>query len=1166
MSEYVKLNHPVLGEIEVRKDLAESTDAVTLNRMLVEEAAKYAEDNEIDVNPFARQFEREFTSSIRGGVEAVTGDRTTTIENDFLAEVALSKDPVWGYGGLIAGAIADPVTLPAAFLKLFKLGRVTDAAVSGAVAGGASGLIQPVREEFGESRTMNTAFGAGGGALIGGALQKVLQHFNAKNAEELQRMYDEADSAGKKDIEDQVTFLLESPRAMDQRHAAEAAQATEAKVIEDAAARAERMTQEAQLQQIREAGDAAGRQLEIEAKAKAATQRISDEAAMRNESNRLAAQEAKLNQDMADAQSKINEQRSTEYNNQVAEITQRVRADRINELKATMKGIIAPRKGETYDAEIKKAANQVRAWQKQINEIEAGTRKAGTKGRGINALMAERDKALADLETVKALKSRANERDAAVKEYVQLVKYNRSPVAEQRIAEEVGKIEKPKMLDPVQVQLPARPMDAPVVREPVQADPATFRAIPEGMAQAKPLQQDMLAPINPDRVAPPNVGRSGQYAQGSVQRTGTPSEQPPSATPQAPTNAAPTASTATPDSGVDKLLGNISTRIKNISEEVFGRLRRYEFNVEAKVAKAIQESEAFMRMDQRLPKAMRDDIALKLFNGDHAAAMKAMSPEMRREFAKVQKLLRQTYADLKAVGLDFPEIKNYFPRRVKDYDGLLNALGREKAGVFDEALNVYARKNGMRVADIEADMRSEIMDQVVRGVFRKGDTAIMPNAKQRSISKIDPKYLHFYEDPSTALSYYVRNANQTIEKAKFFGRTTNKTSTGTVDVDKSIGNYLEGMSQQNGWSHAQQQDMLNMLRARFIEGERAPSGFISGVRDFGYMGTIGNTISAITQLGDLGTSGALHGLRNTIGAMLGTKNYRAIDLGIDHSIAHELQNERLTSKALNKVFSISGFRAIDRLGKETLMNAAMRKNEKLVKSAEGEAKFREKWSKVFGSEIDSVVTDLKVGNITDNTKFLAFNEVADVQPIALSEMPEMYLKSPNGRIFYMLKSFTLKQIDLVRRNVVQEFNKGNKTQAVKNAALLGGYLMAANTSTQVAKDLLLQREVKPEDIPDRAVWSLLSVFGINQYITDRYLAQGDVMGAVQGIVTPATPALDLAQAVYKQGKKAVEGEEVNVFATTKSLPIVGPILYSWFGGGKENFNDRADAKRFEDGY
>ena len=53
---------------------------------------------------------------------------------------------------------------------------------------------------------------------------------------------------------------------------------------------------------------------------------------------------------------------------------------------------------------------------------------------------------------------------------------------------------------------------------------------------------------------------------------------------------------------------------------------------------------------------------------------------------------------------------------------------------------------------------------------------------------------------------------------------------------------------------------------------------------------------------------------------------------------------RTSAKILNKLFTLSGFRAVDRLGKESLMNSAFKKNIELLKSKRGEATFRKKWS------------------------------------------------------------------------------------------------------------------------------------------------------------------------------------------------------------------------------
>ena len=98
-------------------------------------------------------------------------------------------------------------------------------------------------------------------------------------------------------------------------------------------------------------------------------------------------------------------------------------------------------------------------------------------------------------------------------------------------------------------------------------------------------------------------------------------------------------------------------------------------------------------------------------------------------------------------------------------------------------------------------------------------------------------------------------------------------------------------------------------------------------------------------------------------------------------------------------------------------------------------------------------------------------------------MPKAYLNNPNGRLFYMLKSFTLKQIDVVRRNVVQQWKKGNKAEAIKNATALAAYLSTLNLGTKVVKDLLKGRDIDVDQFPKQAFWALAGVYGMNKYST-----------------------------------------------------------------------------------
>jgi hypothetical protein len=48
--------------------------------------------------------------------------------------------------------------------------------------------------------------------------------------------------------------------------------------------------------------------------------------------------------------------------------------------------------------------------------------------------------------------------------------------------------------------------------------------------------------------------------------------------------------------------------------------------------------------------------------------------------------------------------------------------------------------------------------------------------------------------------------------------------------------------------------------------------------------------------------------------------------------------------------------------------------------------------------------------MTDDVKMYLFMKLSQVQPLTQSEMPVGYLKNPNLRIFYMLKTFSIRQV------------------------------------------------------------------------------------------------------------------------------------------------------------
>jgi len=624
--------------------------------------------------------------------------------------------------------------------------------------------------------------------------------------------------------------------------------------------------------------------------------------------------------------------------------------------------------------------------------------------------------------------------------------------------------------------------------------------------------------------------------------------------------------------GLDKYLGILSTRLGNISEAIKYRVRKFEYGTHVKTAEYSKKAEPFLLGLKALAPKVSQQVSKHLYNGNLKAAegiMRSADPKLATEFADVIRPMLDELGDgLQKAGHGFDKIDDYFPRLVRDYEKLRKTLGLKEQGVIQKQLAAYAKKKKTKVANLTNEERSQVIELALRGYRQTVDGAKFKFAKQRVLSTVDDKMLEHYAKPEESLSMYIRSAVNDIERRKFFGRQAkgdkdhaSMDDMGRLDQDQSIGSIVDDAIARGEIDVAREQELKDLLTARFVGGENSPSALASNVRDLGYMGTIANPLTAMIQLADVGIASALKGFRHSIASLFGTKHIKTVDLGIEDLVTQELASgkTRVLARALNKLMGVVGFKKIDRLGKETFINSALRKATSMAKNPKGEAKLRKDVQKIFGDETDSFIADLKAGDITENVKLWAFNELAEIQPIALSEMPEAYLNATNGRLLYMLKSFTLKQLDIVRKNVVQEWGKGNKVQASKNAALLAGYVSVANVGIGSVRDLIKGRDVRVEDIPDKALWALLGAYGMNEYVYSKYFSQGKVVEGAIKYITPATPIIDsiltLGFEIPKDDPQFEKG--------LRAVPAVGDLLYQWLGGGAEKYNERQEKKRKE---
>ena len=637
--------------------------------------------------------------------------------------------------------------------------------------------------------------------------------------------------------------------------------------------------------------------------------------------------------------------------------------------------------------------------------------------------------------------------------------------------------------------------------------------------------------------------------------------------------------------GFDEWIGVLSTRIGMISQPILKRFRVYEWNLKAKTHHYTEDVLPFLRQLDKIKGKDKIALSRQLYNGEFGDATEWMiknGPEgMVDNFKVVQKTLEELHEHLDEALVDnIGHVSNFFPRNIKkkDYAKLLDHWGVDKSNIIAKALKEEVAKPSNDynfITQIPEWRKNDIINNLFSQGSVKGTGGKFKHAKQRVIGDVTEDILPFYMSPEESLELYIRSSVNAIEKARFLGKNIKKSKRSydmeyvgnstrqfkeinnkevPYDQNKSIGELINEYSKDISADDAD--ELRGLIKSRVEGGNLSGRTELGTVRDLGYMATIANPISALTQMVDMGATAALHGFRNTFMSMFGTKNVKMMDVYLDDA-AQEFADVRKSAKILKKLFKITQFERVDRLSKETAMNAALRKNFKLLSTKEGEKEFVKKWGAYYKEEIDSVIEDLRSGQVTERVKFHAFTELSDLQPISMSELPQKYLDMPNGRLLYMLKTFQIKQWDVVRRNIMHEYSHGSKKKAVKKAGALALYLSAFGVSTQAIKDSILLRDPDLENMPGNAMWGLLSMYGLNKYNLDQLSYDKDVGEYISKLFLPALPmfnaALALGMAPFEDNPK--------LSRHLRSIPGIGPFAYNWIGGGAEKYNDWIERER-----
>ena len=411
----------------------------------------------------------------------------------------------------------------------------------------------------------------------------------------------------------------------------------------------------------------------------------------------------------------------------------------------------------------------------------------------------------------------------------------------------------------------------------------------------------------------------------------------------------------------------------------------------------------------------------------------------------------------------------------------------------------------------------------------------------------NPEKLGEYEKHISDLKDSISLIDEKLEKYKH-----------THDYTENIGSYIDQMRVAGRIQPKDEKMVRDILDARFHE--HGTTGIINAYKNLSYIDTMGSPLSAITQLGDLAwamyvgkvwtPSGFLGTGRNLLKAVTSKSDVTKEDLGIER-IAQEFADGTTLSKAVSKVFKVVGLEKIDSIGKEVLINNALDQFKAEAK-ANPEA-LAKKIRPTFGSKSTDVVQEILSGNHTDNVKMLLYSRLLDFQPVALSEMPEYYLNNGNGRVFYMLKTYTIKQLDVFRKEVVHNLKSENpqqKLQGLTNMVQLISLLTLANAGADEIKDLLLGRETK---FSDNVIENFMTIGGASRYTKMQITREGFGSALTQQILPPMKFVNAASKDLYEGYRNYVTGD-TSTFDNARiidSIPGVGKLAYWHFGRGSE---------------
>lgn len=633
---------------------------------------------------------------------------------------------------------------------------------------------------------------------------------------------------------------------------------------------------------------------------------------------------------------------------------------------------------------------------------------------------------------------------------------------------------------------------------------------------------------------------------------------------------------------IRKAMQPLSTTAKKLDKRFYAKLSYAVFS-ENKLKTALNTTytkvyDVYAKMTDEQKLAFDNDLHDQ--NWSDAASKFEAAGGNRQAIMDLQKDIESMYTlyeemDPDGEGIGF--IEHYFPRSIKDLDGMINyMMTKEEYREIAEEM--------MEARDLNESISTYVLSKYGKGF--EPQVKGQRNIKKRFFDKVPADLRQFYKTPLEALQKYYDDVTAAYGRYTFLGKDANsklqndsfeetaKLLVGddikevTIKVYKptknwrpaleALGFLAEGNSKE---AKAHNDKLMEVLEGTFYRGRPHPG--LTIFRTANNIATINNFFTAMSNLVDFAITTYRYGFMNTLmGAQDVFQKSNVVEyneLMTDLYKEFDMDSYNM-NRWYNRVFKWSGFAMMDIFGKQASINAAYYSaKQKLLNGDQG---IIEKISNTFGGDQDltsAVISDIMNDRTTDDVKFFLFNELSGQQPLTLLDVPYYYNRYPYMRIFYQFRTFTLRQFDFFRNEVLMPKLKKDPVGALKDVAGFMALMLAFGIPKEAIKAFLLGQ---PLDISDEVVSQILAVGMLNKYSYYEAKKGNLLSSAAYATIIPPVPVLTrtvndaknltIGRKVGKKGRKRISVREMQ---TIKDLPVGGEFFYWWFGGGADQHFD-----------